>query len=134
MFAVALVGIVLVPSARADQDNKEVRFKVNGPVEVPGRVLNPGRYDLRLMGNGSTVAGLWNAKGNKFYGYFDTIPVTREHRGHLRVELAGSGANAPKRLSQWFYPGDKTGNELIYSANKPVETASRTSPSEMANR
>jgi hypothetical protein len=134
-FAVTLMGGVLVPGARADQNNKEVLFRINKPMDVPGRVLDPGRYELKLMGDGSPFAGIWNAQGNKFYGFFDTVPVTRDNSGKLRIDLAGKGKTAPKRLAEWFYPGDKTGNKFLYPAEPAnVEVANRTMPRATVNR
>jgi hypothetical protein len=119
LFTLTLMTAVLVPQARADQANREILFRTDAPIEVPGRVLDPGRYELKLVGINDHVAGLWNARGSKFYGFFDTIPVDRQHAGKLKVDLSGSGENAPKRLSEWFYPGDKTGYELLYP-NSPM--------------
>ena len=132
-FASALVGSVLVPGARADEDNKEVHFTIDAPLEIPGRILGAGGYDLKLNGDGSTVAGLWNIHGTKFYGFFDTIPVDRPHRGNLRVDVSGSGNNAPERLVDWFYPGDRLGNELLYPAVRNVGYE-LTTPNEAGNR
>jgi hypothetical protein len=115
VFGLLLLGGMLVPNARADEDNKEIMITVNRPVEVPTTVLPPGRYDLKLLGNGSSVAGVWNAEGSHFYGFFETIPVDRNHAiGKAKVVLADSGKNAPKRIEEWFYPGESTGNELLY--------------------
>ncbi len=117
VFALLVLGGMLVPSARADEDNKEILITVNRPVEVPTTILPPGRYDLKLLGDGSSVAGLWKADGSHFYGFFETIPVDRNHAsGKSKVVLADSGKNAPQRIEEWFYPGDTTGNELLYPA------------------
>jgi hypothetical protein len=117
-----LLGGMLAPRARADADNKEIVFSVNHPVQTPTTVLAPGQYDLKLLGDGSSIAGLWRADGSHFYGFFDTIPVDRTHASaKTRVVLADSGKNSPKRVEEWFYPGDKTGNELLYPAKNHRE-------------
>jgi hypothetical protein len=132
---VVLSGSVFVPRAMADQGNKEVRFTINAPVEIPGTVLPAGNYDLKLKSFGSSVAGISNAKGNKFYGYFDTIPVDRAHRGKVNMVFAGSGKNAPQRLEEWFYPGDRTGNEILYpTAENNVRLANTTTPNRTMDR
>jgi hypothetical protein len=113
--ALVLFGGLLVPAAMATEGNKEVLFSVNGPIEMPHRVLPAGRYQLRLMGLGSPIVGVWNASGTHFYGFVETTPVYRNHAtGKTKVVLSGSGKYAPKRLEEWFYPGDHTGNELLY--------------------
>jgi len=45
--SVALIGILL-PSARADQSDKETRFTCSEPVRVAGTVLQPGTYWFKL--------------------------------------------------------------------------------------
>jgi len=132
---VVLSGSVFVPRAMADQGNKEVRFTINAPMAIPGRVLPAGKYDLKLKSFGSSIAGVWNAKGNEFYGYFDTIPVDRSHGGKVNMVLAGSEENAPKRLEEWFYPGDRTGNEIVYpTANNNLEMANGATHDRTMNR
>lgn len=116
IFGLLLLSGLLVANARADEDNREIVFSINHPVEVPTAILTPGRYDLKLVGDGSSIAELWKADGSRFYGFFDTSPVDRNHAGKTKVVLAASGKNAPERIQEWFYPGDKTGNELLYPA------------------
>ena len=121
-----LVGVAFVPPANADEGNREIHFTVNGPIEIPRIVLPAGSYDLKLAEDGSTMAELWNVRGNHFYGFFETVPVDRAHAGKLKIDLA-SQENAPERLQAWFYPGDKQGNELLYPSARNVEMASCTS-------
>lgn len=118
MFAFLLLGAVLTPRANADEDQQSVKFTTNAPLEVPGRVLPAGHYVIRLQGNGGSVAGLWNASGTKFYGYFDTIPVSR-YRGISKpeVDFSKMSAGNPERLKEWFVPGNSTGHELLYPAH-----------------
>jgi hypothetical protein len=114
MFALLLLGAALVPRAKADEDNQAIVFTTNAPIEVPGRVLSAGRYEIKLNSNDS-VAGLWNASGTRFYGYFETIPVDRYHHiSKAEVDMSKMNQASPERLKDWFYPGDSTGHELLY--------------------
>jgi hypothetical protein len=134
--ALLLFAGLLVPAAMATQGNKEVLFRVNGPIEMPHRVLPAGKYQLRLDGLGSPVAGIWNAAGTHLYGFVETEPVYRNHvTGKAKVVLSGSGKYAPKRLEEWFYPGDHVGNRLLYAplnntivAKNATRTTQKTSP------
>jgi hypothetical protein len=124
MFSMVLLAVLLAPKARADEDNQEIRFSINRPVDIPTSVLPAGHYDLKLMGNGSRVAGVWNASGTKFYGFFETIPVDRYHAtSRTKLVLTESVKNAPPRIEEWFYPGDKVGSEILYPARMGREMA-----------
>jgi hypothetical protein len=126
--ALVLFGGLLVPAATATQGNKEVLFTVNGPIEIPHRVLGPGRYELKLIGFGSPIVGVWNATGTHLYGFFETEPAYRNHAtGKTKVVLSGSGKYAPKRLDEWFYPGDNTGNALLYPSVRNTIVAKNNS-------
>ncbi len=128
-FAMVLSAGVFASPARADSSNQEVQFKVNQPVEIPGRVLDPGTYDIRLLGFGSHVAGVWSPGGSKFYGLVVTEPTLRMRRlGKARVDLIGkSGYAAPERIKDWFYPGDEYGNRLVYPS-KAMHLAQASTP------
>src|SRR5579864_1548065 len=107
-FSILLVGTVLAPNALASVGNKEVLFTLHQPVEIPGRVLNPGRYDLRLLQFGGNVAGVWSANGEKFYGMIPTTPVSRVGGiTHPRMDIGHYDGMA--RIKDWFYPGDDYG-------------------------
>lgn len=130
LFIGALLGSVLVSQALADQDNQEITFTTKQPVEIPGRVLSAGRYELRMNGDGSNVAQLWNSTGTRFYGYFPTIPFDRAHaRQGAKVALEAGARGAPERIKGRFYASDKQGNEFLYPAgNHQASTASPGSP------
>lgn len=119
---VLLLAATAVPAARADAGNKAIQFSVNGPVEVPGKVLDRGTYELKLMSYGSSVAGIWSADGTEFYGMFDTMPMDYSHTAaRSRVILEGSGKTSPKRIEGWLYPGDAEGTEFVYPAAHAVQ-------------
>ncbi len=127
--AVVLSAGLFVSPARADSSNEEVHFKVNQPVEIPGRVLDPGTYDVRLLGFGSHVAGVWSPDGSRFYGLVETEPTLRMRRlGRVKVDLSKSGYAAPDRIKDWFYPGDEYGNRLVYPSPKAMHLAQASTP------
>ena len=116
-----LLLAVFVPRAKADVGTREVKFSINEPVEMPGRVLNPGHYQIRLLKDGSSVAGIWNASGTRLYGFFQTDHVDRmQPANRAKVKLAEANSQSPERIASWFFPGDMQGNALLYPAPKPA--------------
>lgn len=124
LFTFVLAAGFLGPAANANAGNKEVLFTVNHAVEIPGRVLAPGRYEMRLQQTGSPIAGVWSANGTHFYGYFDTDPVYRFHTAaRTKIVLSKVGPHNPERLNEWFYPGEHTGNQFVYPSSRNIEMA-----------
>lgn len=127
VLSILLLGAVLAPQARADEGNNEILFTVNQPVEIPGRVLGPGRYELKLLGFGDTVAGVWSAHGQQFYGLVSTTPVSRTHGiSRLRIDLSKPHAGQLARIKDWYYPGDHYGYRLVYPASQTQPAQSST--------
>ena len=46
---------------------------------------------------------------------FQTVPTDRQVAGDTTVTLAEQGAGKPDVLLKWFYPGNETGHEFVYS-------------------
>ena len=46
--SLALIGSLITP-AMADEFNKKTEFEFSGPVEVPGKVLDAGKYVFQLL-------------------------------------------------------------------------------------
>src|SRR5712671_2774673 len=47
--SVGLLGAALAPSLLADEWNKKTILTVNEPIQVPNKVLPPGKYVMKLM-------------------------------------------------------------------------------------
>ena len=67
MLAIASAGILgaaLAPTARADQWDKRTILTVNEPIQVPGQVLQPGKYVMKLLDSPSNrhIVQIFNAE------------------------------------------------------------------------
>lgn len=136
VFCLALFGALLVPSARADQGNQEMIVTVrNVPLEVPGGVLKPGKYDMRFAGLEHAVVEITTADGSKPIGFFEVIPVSRSHRSdHARLDLSNAAPGSASRLTDFFYPDMKTGYEFQYSQPRVTAMASKTTETRVVSR
>jgi len=125
--SIFLLGSVFAPQARADEGNKAILFTINQPVDIPGAVIGPGRYELKLLGFGDTVAGVWSPHGQKLYGFVGTTFVSRSHGiSHARLDLSKPHSGELARIKDWYYPGDDYGYRLAYPASQTQLAQSST--------
>ncbi len=109
---VFLLGLGLVSTARADR--RTFMFKINQPVEVPDRVIDPGQYQLRFVDPDHKVVELTNRRGKEL-GFFQVIPTQLDHTPQsAKLLLSKSIPNSPERIREWTYPGDDNGYTLAY--------------------
>jgi hypothetical protein len=116
----------LVPRARADDWHKTTLVTVNKPIELPGTVLEPGTYTFRLVSPNSHIVQIWNAHRTRLYTSIMTIPDARvEPAEHTILKLTESRKGALPELQAWFYPGDSSGEQFVYS-HSPDMVAGKT--------
>ena len=109
---------ILAPGARADQWDKKTIVTFSDAVEVPGQVLPAGTYIFRLTDSPTDrhIVQIWNADETQILATTMTIPNTRFGRPDKSIfEFEERAGNSPMALKVWFYPGDSTGQEFIYS-------------------
>ncbi len=94
----------------------EVRVTALRPVQIPGRVLQPGEYSLRLSGSGSVVT-VSNLDGSEFYGNYLVVPAYRSHRSDI-VAYTTETRGGPERITSWFVPGSLRGHAFLYPKGK----------------
>src|SRR5438477_6758825 len=103
--------------ARADAWNKKTIVDFSRPVEVPGVVLQPGKYVLKLVDSPSNrnIVQISNARENHVYATVLTIPAYRQQPADKTVfTFYEMPAGQPEALHTWFYPGDTYGQEFPY--------------------
>jgi hypothetical protein len=97
---------------------------ISEPTEIPGMVLEPGKYIVQVLNTKETriVVQFLNGDGSKNIATVMAVP-------NYRVKVTdGSpftyfqrGEGAPQALKDWFYVGNNFGIEFVY----PKETAVR---------
>src|SRR2546421_1572301 len=109
---------ILAPGARADQWDKKTIVTFSDAVEVPGQVLPAGTYIFRLTDSPTDrhIVQIWNADETQILATTITIPNTRfEPPDKSIFEFEERAGDSPMALKVWFYPGDSTGQEFVYS-------------------
>ncbi len=118
LVTIVLLGATFAPGARADQWNKKTIVTFNDAVEIPGQVLPAGTYVFRLADSISNrhIVQIWNADEDQVLATIMTIPNTRfETPDDSLFQFDERPGDSPQALKVWFYPGNNTGEEFIYS-------------------
>jgi hypothetical protein len=113
-----LLGATVAPGARADQWDKKTVVTFSEAVEIPGQILPAGTYVFRLADSPSSrhIVQIWNADENQVLATIMTIPNTRlETPDETIFEFDERPSDSPMAVKVWFYPGNSTGEEFIYS-------------------
>ena len=128
--AASCLGLMtLVPNAMADQWNKRTILTVNEPIQVPGKVLQPGKYVMKLMDSPSNrhIVQIFNEREDQLQTTILAIPNYRlQPTGQTEFGWWETPAGQPKAMRAWFYPGDNFGQEFAYPKNEAVSIAATT--------
>jgi hypothetical protein len=112
-------GVTFAPDARADQWDKKTVVTFSDSVEIPGQVLPAGTYVFKLANSPSNrhIVQIWNADENEVLATIMTIPNVRlETPDDSLFEFDERPSDSPPALKVWFYPGNSTGEEFVYSS------------------
>ncbi len=119
----------LVPSAHADEWNKKTILTTNEPIEIPGAVLQPGTYVMKLVDSQSNrhIVRFMNEAEDETIATVIALPNERLHpTGETQFGWYETPANQPPAMRAWFYPGNLFGQEFVYPTKRGSEIASET--------
>jgi hypothetical protein len=113
----------------ADDWNKKTILTVNDAIQVPGTVLQPGTYVIKLVDSLSDrhIVRIMNEKEDEVITTILAIP-------NYRLKLTDKSqflfwetpAGNPRALRAWFYPGDNFGQEFAYPKGMSAKIAEYT--------
>jgi len=124
-----LASIAVVP-ALADQWNKKTIITISEAVQVPGAVLQPGKYVMRLLESQADrhIVQIFNEREDQLQTTILAIPNYRlQPTGKTEFQWWETPAGQPKAMRAWFYPGDNFGQEFAYPKNTAMQIASNSS-------
>jgi hypothetical protein len=131
-FAVTLglASMFAVPGAMmADQWNKKTYITISEAIQVPGKVLQPGRYVMKLADSPSNrhIVQIFNEREDQLQTTVLAIPNYRlQPTGKTEFQWWETPAGQPKAIRAWFYPGDNFGQEFAYPKTEAVAIAAAT--------
>jgi len=135
--ALGLVSFVLIFAVLgwADAWDKKTILTIKEPIQVPGAVLQPGTYVMKLVESLADrhIVRIMNEQEDEVITTFIAIPNYRlKPTGDTAFQFWETPAGNPKALRAWFYPGDNFGQEIAYPTGlsaKIVEYAAAPVPS-----
>jgi hypothetical protein len=132
VLGMAILGTVLIPSAKSDDHDKTTTITFSAPVEIPPvyitgmRILPAGTYVFKLVESSSNrhIVQIFNADQSKIYATILAIPNYRLTPTNKTVITFNEGIRGnPEPIRAWFYPGANWGEEFVYPKAKAVELA-----------
>jgi len=126
LFSLVLVSLALGTSLKADEWNKKTYVTINAPVEIPGRVLEPGTYVFKLMDNAGDrhIVQILNKDENQVIATLLAIPDYRPQPADKTIITFGENVSgAPPAVKEWFYPGEDIGQEFVYNRTRAMQIA-----------
>jgi LPXTG-motif cell wall-anchored protein len=125
-FALASCVGLLSTSLYADTWNKRTILTVNEAIQVPNKVLQPGKYVMKLLDSQSNrhIVQIFNETEQQLITTILAIPNYRlQPTGDTQFGFWETPAGQPKALRSWFYPGDNFGQEFAYPKNEAMQIA-----------
>ena len=129
LLVLTLFGVMLLPSARADQYDKKTIVTFSQAVEVPGKILPAGTYTFQLLESPADrhIVEIFNADGSQI---LVTTLAINDYRlrptGKTVMTFNETPGDAPEALRAWFYPGDNFGQEFVYPRARAIQLAQIT--------
>ena len=126
---IAVLVSLAPPSIVADENDKKTIVSFNQPTEVPGIVLQPGTYVIKLLDSQSNrhIAEIMNERMDHLYTLTFTAAAERTERTGKPVLTFYEGTNGqPQAIKKWFWPGEVTGIEFLYPKAQAARIAAAT--------
>jgi hypothetical protein len=123
-FTIASV-LFLEVVAHADEGDQSIKITFSQATEIPGQILPAGTYLFKLADpNELNLVRIFNSEGTRLYATLQTVTTERSKpTGDTVVVLAEQPDGRPETLVKWFYPGNTSGHELVYSKQEEQQLA-----------
>jgi hypothetical protein len=128
----AVLCVLVVPRALADDWNRETVITFSGPVEVPGvgaQTLPAGTYVFKILDSQSDrhIVQIFSQDKTHVFTTILAIPNYRlKTTDKTVITFRERPAGQPEALRAWFYPGREWGEEFVYAKSRALELAKET--------
>ena len=121
-----LAFAIILPAARADEFDQATKINFNQPVQIPGRVLPAGTYwfvlaDAYISRN---IVQIFNSDRSTLYAtVFTNNTESLTTTDNTAITFAEREPMQPEAILSWFYPGQTSGHQCVYSHMEAQELA-----------
>jgi hypothetical protein len=126
--AIALVA-VFAGTTTAQTDTRDRTFLTfSGAVEMPGVTLPAGTYVFKLADTPSrNVVEVWDRDEKKMIGHWLFVQAQRPDVSQDTVIMfKETAAGTTPAVHYWYYPGERSGTELVYPKSQALKIAARS--------
>jgi len=113
-----------------NQTNPTTEVIFTAPTEIPGRVLQPGKYLFTLLPGDPdhNMVQVWSTNREHLLATILTVPDYRLHAptGSSTLKFDVNRYGEVDALRAWFFPGDNYGHEFVYPEDRAKVIASRS--------
>jgi hypothetical protein len=121
-----LLAMAFLPRMQADEWYKTTKMTLNESVAIPGKVLQPGEYWLRLAETPSNrnIVQIWNEDQSRLEAQIVTVPIFRlVPLSDTRVTYWERPVGRAPALKAWYYPGESFGRQFAYPEDMATQLA-----------
>jgi len=113
-------------TALADERDKKTVITTKESIMVPGKVLPPGTYVMKLLESPNrNIVTIFNEKEDQLQTMFIAFPNYKLNRtSDVTLTYWETPAGSPRAIRGWFWPGDNHGQEFAYP-KQMAETLAR---------
>jgi hypothetical protein len=114
---------------------KKSLLTTDRPVEVPGMVLEPGVYVVKLQSSTEkrSVVQILTQDESRLLASVVAVPDHRMRAHDMVFRYYEVTDGSPRPLQSWYYPGDLDGLEFVYPTRRAQEIARSTDCAVMAS-
>jgi hypothetical protein len=108
----------MASGANAFTHDKRTYFTFSQPVALPGMTLPAGTYMFRIANPDTSrkVIQVANKEGTQSFAMLHTIPAQRpDAPKDSEIRFLETAAGAPPAVATYWYMGERTGYEFLYS-------------------
>ncbi len=117
----AVIAIGLVGAVRAGDvpPEKTSTLTITTPLEVPGAILDPGTYVVKLVDTQNNIVAITSVDGKKTYATAICVPhEAADQPRHTEFTFYSVPENANKVLRTWYRPNDRYGQDFLYPPDR----------------